>query len=181
MATPPTFSAGAVLTAAQMNQLGMFKTADLTFSGSSGVELQDCFSSDFNNYLVQVVYYGSASTNTQTRFIADTGTIDTAATYNRFGFYWNNGVNGFNQSANTSDFVINHGSTATDPSTAQITIYSPNLATRTMTTSNGYSGDSGLTTFLSFNKATTTTYTGLYFFPTSGTITGKITVYGLRN
>lgn len=180
MATPPTFSTGAVLTAAQINSVGLWKVASTTFSGSSGVEMQNCFSSDYRNYLVQVVYYGSVGTNTQTQYMTGTNTKDATANYNRFGFYWNAGVTNFNQSSTTSDFVINHGTTATDTSTAQITIYSPNLATRTMSTSNGYSGDSGLTTFLSFNKATTTAYTGLYLFPTSGTITGSITVYGMR-
>lgn len=179
--TYPNFNVGETLRAADMNAVGMWKVATVTFSGSSGVELQNCFSSDYRNYLVQVVYFGSTGSNTQTQYMTGTNTRDQVATYNRFGFYWAAGVNNFNQTANTSDFVINHSATSTDTSTANIFIYSPNLSTRTMSTSNGYSGDSGLTTFLSFNKATTSNYTGLYLFPTGGTITGTITVYGMRN
>jgi hypothetical protein len=180
MATPPDFSVGQVLTAANMNAVGLWKIASTTFSGSSGVEVQNCFSSNYSNYLVQVVYYGSAGTNTQFQYMTGTNTKDTDATYNRFGFYWAAGINNFNQTSLTSDFGINHSATPTDTSTIQMNVYSPNLATRTMSTSNGYSGDSGLTTFLSFNKATTSQYTGLYLFPSSGTITGTITVYGMR-
>lgn len=178
--TFPTFTNGQVLPASDLNAIGLWQIATTTFTASSGVELQNCFSSNYRNYLVQIVYYGSAGTNTQTQYMTGTNTKDTTANYNRYGFYWNAGVNNFNQASTTSDFVINHSTTATDTSTAQITIYSPNLATRTMSTSNAYAGDSGLTTFLSFNKATTTQYTGLYFFPTSGTITGTITIYGMR-
>jgi hypothetical protein len=176
----PDFSPGEVLTAAAMDSIGMWKVAAVTFSGSAGVEVQNCFSSDYTNYLVQVVYYGSAGTNTQFQYMTGTNTRDQVATYNRFGFYWTTGVVNFNIAGATSDFGINHSATATDTSTIQMNVYSPNLATRTMSTSNGYSGDSGLTTFLSFNKATTSQYTGLYFFPTTGTITGTITVYGMR-
>jgi hypothetical protein len=178
--TYPNFNVGETLRAADMNAVSGWLVAAVTFSGSSGVEVQNCFSGDYSNYLVQVVYYGSAGSNTQFQYMTGTNTKDTAATYNRFGFYWAAGINNFNQTSLTSDFGINHSATATDTSTIQMNVYSPNLATRTMSTSNGYSGDSGLTTFLSFNKATTSQYTGLYLFPTSGTITGTITVYGMR-
>jgi hypothetical protein len=162
------------------DKTGLVKVASVTFSGSAGVEVQNCFSSNFANYVVQLVYYGSAGTNTQTQYMTGTNTRDQLGTYNRFGFYWTTGVVNFNLNGATSDFGINHSTTATDTSTLEIKIYSPNLPTRTMSTSNGYSGDSGLTTFLSFNKATTSNYTGFYLFPTTGTITGKITVYGMR-
>lgn len=180
MASPPVFTVGQTLTSAAMNQVGMWKVATTNFTGSSGVEVRNCFSSDYSNYFVQVVYYGSAGSNTQFQYMTGTNTRDQVATYNRFGFYWAAGINNFNQTTLTSDFGINHSATATDTSTIQLNVYSPNLATRTMSTSFGYSGDSGLTTFLSFNKATTSQYTGIYFFPTTGTITGTITVYGLR-
>jgi hypothetical protein len=130
---------------------------------------------------VQIVYYGSAGGNTNLQYMSGTNTRDTASTYNRYGFYWTTGVVGYNGILQPADFVINHGVTATETSTVQLVVYSPNLATRTMASSNGYSGDSGLTTYLNFNKSTTTQYTGFYLFPNTGTITGKITVYGLRN
>jgi hypothetical protein len=152
-----------------------------TFSASSGVEIQTCFNSNYENYSVYITLFGSASTNTQTQYMTGTNTRDIAATYNRFGFYWNVGVNNFNIANQTSDFLINHGTTLSDYSTAQMTIYRPNVSTvRTNSTVFAYSGDSGLTTFLSFSKATTVAYTGLYLFPTSGTITGTVSVYGFR-
>ena len=179
--TYPSFSAGEVLTAADMNAVGMWKVATVTFSGSSGVEVQNCFSSAYSNYFIQIVYYGSAASNTQMQYMTGTNTKDIANTYNRFGFYYSNALFNFQQAGTTSDFVCNHSAASTDPSTVNMFVYSPTLPTRTMSSSQAYSGDSGLTTFLSFNKVTTSNYTGLYLFPTSGTITGTITVYGMRN
>ena len=180
--TFPLFNVGETLRASDMNAVGLWKTAAVTFSGSSGVEVQNCFNSDYANYLVYATLYGSATTNTQTQWMTGTNTKDTAATYNRFGFFYNAGLTGFNAANTTSDFFINHGVTASDYSTAQMTVYRPNVSgVRTLSTMNGFSGDSGLTTFLSYTKATTSQYTGLYLFPTSGTITGTIIVYGLRN
>ena len=61
MATPPTFSAGAVLTAAQMNQLGMFLVKSQPIVGSpSSVSVADAFSADFDAY--KIVASGVAST-----------------------------------------------------------------------------------------------------------------------
>jgi hypothetical protein len=179
--TYPNFVLGDKWEPADANAVGLWKVASTTFTSSAGVEMSNCFSSNYQNYIVQIVYAGSVTTNTQTQYMTGTNTKDTAANYNRFGFYWFSGINSFNMASTTSDFVINHSSTAADFSTAQITISNPNVSgVRTVSNSHGYSGDSGLTTFLNFNKATTTAYTGLYFFPSSGTITGTITVYGMR-
>lgn len=180
-----TFTAGSVLTASDTNTFlansGLVYVAQTTFTSSVGVEMQNCFSSTYDNYYVNITYVGSASTNTQTQYMTGTNTKDTAATYNRFGFYWTNAINPFNIANVTSDFVTNHGTTTSDYSWAQMNIYRPNVSgVRTNSQVLSYAGDSSLTTFLSFSKATTTAYTGLYLFPSSGNITGTITVYGYR-
>ena len=55
MATPPTFTAGAILTAAQMNQAGLWLIKTQTIgSGVTTVTVADAFSADFNNYLITV-------------------------------------------------------------------------------------------------------------------------------
>jgi hypothetical protein len=52
MATPPDFVSGAVLTAAQMNAIGLWLVNTTTFSAVSSVEINDCFSADFQNYKI---------------------------------------------------------------------------------------------------------------------------------
>ena len=52
MATPPVFSAGAVLTAAQMNAVGMWLVKTDTITSGATKEITDAFSSDFQNYRI---------------------------------------------------------------------------------------------------------------------------------
>jgi hypothetical protein len=179
--TFPVFASGDVLNASDMNAVGLWKIAATTFTGSTGVEIQNCFSSDYENYKVFITYYGSASTNSQVQFMSGTNTKDIAATYNRWGFYWTTLINGFNQANLTSDFFANHFTAAANYSMGEITVWQPNVATYTNTTVRSWSGDSGLVLVTDNTKKTTTQYTGLYFFPASGTVTGTIRVYGLRN
>jgi len=180
--TFPVFSSGEVLRAADMNAVGMWKTAAVTFSGSAGVEVQNCFSADYTNYLIKMTYFGSNATNSQFQFMTGTNTIDSFSSYDRWGFYWNNGINGFNQTNNSSNFAANHFTAAKNYSTVEITVFQPYVANvNTVCTLHSWSGDSGLATHLDHSKVSNNQFTGLYFFPTSGTITGTVTVYGMKN
>jgi hypothetical protein len=62
MATPPDFTTGAVLTAAQMNAVGLWLVKTQTVgTGVSSVPVTDAFNTDFENYLVT---YNGATTAT---------------------------------------------------------------------------------------------------------------------
>ena len=62
MATPPTFSSGAVLTAAQMNKIGLWLVKTQTIgSAVSSVTVSDAFSADYDNYKI-IMYGGVGST-----------------------------------------------------------------------------------------------------------------------
>lgn len=174
-----------VLTSADTNTYlansGLVYVASTTFSASSGVEMSNCFSSTYDNYEVHLTYYGSATTNTSFQMMTGTNTKDTSATYNRFGFYWLAGVTALDATGQTSWFVTNHGTTSSAYSNSQTTIFRPNVASvKTEIRHRGYSGDSDLTVYLDETTTATTAYTGLYLLPTSGTITGTITIYGYR-
>lgn len=54
MATPPVFSAGAVLTASQMNAVGMWLVKTDTITSGASKVITDCFNSDFQNYRVVI-------------------------------------------------------------------------------------------------------------------------------
>tara|TARA_R110000868_G_scaffold97556_1_gene268260 strand:- start:160 stop:723 length:564 start_codon:yes stop_codon:yes gene_type:complete len=181
-----TFTTGEVLTASDTNTYlsnsGLVYIASTTFAGATpGVEMSNCFSSTYDNYEVLISYYGSASTNTSIQMMTGTNTKDVSATYTRVGYYWTSSITNFNAAGQTAWFNINHGTNSASPSNAQWTIYKPNVSgVKTESRSRGYSGDSDLTVSIDQYTAATTAYTGLYLFPTSGTITGTITIYGYR-
>lgn len=52
MATPPVFSAGAVLTAAQMNAVGLWLIKTDTITSGATKEITSAFNSDFTNYRI---------------------------------------------------------------------------------------------------------------------------------
>jgi hypothetical protein len=55
MATPPDFTAGQVLTAAQMNAVGLWLIKTQTIgSAVSSVTVTDAFSADYDNYLITI-------------------------------------------------------------------------------------------------------------------------------
>ena len=63
MATPPTFTSGAILTAAQMNAVGMWLVKTQTIGTAvSTVPVTNCFSADYANYRV-IVTGGTQSGN----------------------------------------------------------------------------------------------------------------------
>jgi hypothetical protein len=67
MATPPVFTPGAVLTAAQMNQVGLWLVKTETIgSGVTSVVVSDAFSADFDNYLIQATGGVTSATVTVT-------------------------------------------------------------------------------------------------------------------
>ena len=180
-----TFTTGEVLTASDTNTYlansGLVYITSSTFGGSPGVELSNCFTTTYDNYFMTYTWYGSVSTNINTQYMTGTNTRDTASTYNRSGFYWTSSINNFNSTGGGNEFIGNHGTVADTYSTATVTYFRPFVSgVKSNSTVTSYSGDSGLTAHISASKQTTTSYTGLYVFPTSGTMTGTITIYGYR-
>jgi hypothetical protein len=178
MATPPTFSAGAVLTAAQMNKLGMFLIQTVTIgAGTTSLPITDAFSADYDNYRI-IISGGVASATTvlQTQ-------LGTTAT----GYYYGGsartyaGVTLNIQAANSSSWYAGEGSVNSiemnieiqNPFTAKNTTFTGQFAaTRTdayWLAVGGY-------------LANTTSYTDLTITPSGGaTLTGgTVYVYGYR-
>lgn len=61
MATPPVFTTGAVLTAAQMNKIGLWHITTVSPTPATVVAVNSCFTSDFTNYLIMCSPIGAAS------------------------------------------------------------------------------------------------------------------------
>jgi len=174
MATPPTFTAGQVLTAAQMNKVGLWLISETTVgSGVASVTVSSAFSADYDNYVIKIDNVDPSS-NTTLDFQLDGLTTS----------YYYTGINMVAGSTTVN------GETGSDVSAWQIgacrvtgensyilEIRSPYLTGRTLL-SYDYAGSAiwhtggGTTT-------NTTSRTGFVLTPATGTLTGgTIRVYG---
>lgn len=188
MPTPPDFSTGAILTAAQMDQIGLWRVtptgatngtlnADGTVTignAVASVTVSGCFDSTFRNYKV-CVNGGTASANNNLQM-----TLNGATT----GYY---GALVYGLSTGTAPLLAAANNAASWPFMAYhttgsgiittIEVLGPNLAKQTVIQSVYYNtGGNGTFTGTLDN---TTQHTGFTLTPTTGTITGgTITVYG---
>jgi hypothetical protein len=81
MATPPDFTAGQVLTAAQMNAVGLWLVKDQTFTSVTTVNIDTVFTNDFLYYsAIIVVNSVSVDTNLRLRY-RNAGSTNSGASY----------------------------------------------------------------------------------------------------
>ena len=189
MPTPPEFSTGAVLTAAQMNQIGLWRVtptgatngtvnADGTVTignAVASVTVSGCFDSTFRNYKVQVSGPGSASNDSNLIMTLNGGASDY---YGGLIYGTSTGGNplfaGVNAAANWP--FMGYCSVASGI-ILTMDVFGPNLAEYTAIQSM-YVNIGGHGTFTGM-RGTNTQHTGFTLQPTTGTITGgTITVYG---
>ena len=184
MATPPVFSSAAVLTAAQMNAVGLWKITEVNFSTTA---IDGIFTSDFDNYrivasnlittgaggLIQFKYRDTtnATVSLTNYFSASLRFDSTAVTYDY-------GVT----SAAQAETAINLVTTGQYPSFS-MDIFGPRLST-VQTTSRltgvgAIGGPSNVSSSSLYNA--TTAMAGIVFNMTAGTISaGQVYVYGYR-
>ena len=183
MATPPIFTAGAVLTAAQMNGIGLWVVkTETAFTAAASVTADNVFTSDFTNYCVLIRYQTSttgaismkmrvggvsASTNYNTQDVAASGTS----------------LSGARLTAQTSAQIGTYTNGAF-PSLITLDLSGPQLAANTQFTSVDSHNLGGFTsiryTTTVGNHSTATAYDGLELLVASGNMTGTYTIYGYR-
>ena len=179
MATPPTFSSGAVLTAAQMNSVGIWLVkTQAVGSAVSSVAVTGAFSADYDNYLI--LYSGgtgSAAHSSGIQLGASTTGYYTFLNYgdvatptplgagrnNQSSAAWLGGCQGAGQAAHLSTLVIN-------PFKAMYT----KILNGTYQNASIYGTSQG-------EHRVSTSYTGFTVIPDTGTLTGgTIFVYGYK-
>ena len=179
MATPPDFTTGQVLTAAQMNAVGLWLVKSQTIgTGVSSVTVTGAFSSDFNRYKITVDGgVGSTVADLQLKLGS------TATGYYGFlnyGTYTSNTVLGFALSNGSSFGYAGAGSTETlfvdaelsNPFEAKRTVLASRFAVAATTSSSAH-----FTGYLNDN----TSYTAFTLTASTGTMTGgTIRVYGYK-
>lgn len=183
MATPPTFTVGQVLTAAQMNAVGLWLVKTQTVGTAvSSVNVTSCFSSDFDNYVVTVSNVAGTVNGGTINFKLLSGTTPTSS-----GFYGNTwyvltaNPGGFNNATltNTSYGELLSMSTSTT-NYGKLELQAPFASQWTRAQSFG--SDNNYLRWHSSIHQSATSYDGIQIVPSSGTMTGgTIRVYGYRN
>lgn len=182
MATPPTFSSGAILTAAQMNSVGLWLVKTQTVGTTvSTAPVTGAFSADYNNYFVTWTGGTGSVGGAQLRIAFN---VDTASNYYSNIITQTAGVatvNGQAFGALVGFTVV--GYVDTGDTSCSLTINNPNRALNTnfYGSFNCLGASSQVGTVGGWSVGTGAN-TGFTLFPSSGTISGgTICVYGFRN
>jgi hypothetical protein len=155
-----------------------------SFSGSSAHNVNDVFSTTYQNYLIQLNHDAPSATGYQQLRLRVSGADDTTSNYFWSGIYnvsnatTPTGEGGSAQTSFTYGYIESAGTASctfqiANPFETKVTTYS-NLMGRTTGSQSLIYSNGG-----AFN--TTTSFTGFTLYPASGTITGKVRVYGYNN
>jgi hypothetical protein len=178
----PDFSPGEIWTADAADSIGLWKIAETSFTNAANPFINGCFSSDYQNYLVQVVATASGGADLYFRMRSGVNTPETGAVYDRFGFVWGTSATNLVLANLTAAVISDISSFAPANAVGSVTFYNPNLAVHTVTNSHSWGMSSGSVFFPSFRIETTTQYTGIELTTLSAvTLTGTMRVYGYRN
>jgi hypothetical protein len=180
MATPPDFTTGQVLTAAQMNAVGLWLIKEQTIgSAVSTVTVTGAFSADYDNY--KIIISGGVGSTTNDLSLK-LGSTTTGYYYNLiYAVYNMNSV--FALGSTTGALWPFVGSFTTNALHANIDLFQPFATKRTTYTSNfAYAGTTAGFYLSGGNLENNTSYTEFTIGTGVGTLTGGvIRVYGYRS
>jgi hypothetical protein len=191
MPTPPTFVTGQVLTAAQMNRVGLWEMvptsvagtgvtlsgSQVVFSASTAISVNGCFTSDFRRYRVELNFVNTVGQVFYWRLRA----AGSDAVTNNYGYItayrsYAAGAQGNFFGAALSTSPLGYGAANTS---AQLSfdIDAPYLADRT--TLSGTAAWQDAAAWVGSQHSLATSYDGMTFFIASGGVTyGTINIYG---
>jgi hypothetical protein len=176
--------AGAIETTVDSSPTGLVHIKTVTDSGVTAINVNDCFSADYENYRIVVIYTaGAANANTTFRFRVS-GSDNTTSNYNDTGFLvrTNAATVGFGVASATSfSNFWGHATQANEGFSADI--YSPFATRRSKFAILGH-GQDGTSLYARFGAgvfAATTSFTGFSLISSSGNIGAVIGVYGYKD
>lgn len=164
--------------------VGLVLVGSTTFNANAKPFINECFTSDFDNYVVKVSAFGSAPANLAFQLRYGTSTEETGAVYDRYGFQWNGAaIENLGSANQTSGLIGDVANASASRTAASIDVYSPNLANiYTVCFGSVWDHNNGYTRFPINRIETNTQYTGIQLIASGGaTLTGTLRVYGYRN
>ena len=180
MATPPDFSSGAVLTAAQMNSVGLWKITSVSVTSGNLISVSNCFTSDYTNYRIVISNLKSTGNVSLSMQLQASGSPSSA------GYQYGHAFIIFGTAAwnvvsvtSSSSWVAPGNTNTNPPSNGSIDIYQPQVNQRTGMIAQYQSFDAAIFASGAHNDGTNI-YDG-FRFTSSGTFTsGTVTVYGYK-
>lgn len=178
----PVFSVGETLTSAAMNKVGLWLTKTVSVTTQSELVCDNCYSSSFTNYLV----VARIQTTAQDSFYQNrVGGANAQTNYNRQLLEAQSTAVSTSTASGQTSFVFTSNSNGAFWQTAEASIFSPAVAEPTGIQINHCRTNGGYTVPSAFliygNHSTATAYDGFRIFVPSGTLTGKVWVYGRRD
>ena len=169
--TVPGLSVSAPATIANTGGSATLSGGEITFTAVNSVSLNGCFTTTYDNYLCLLSLTSSADTLVRFRMRLS-GTDASGSDYNMS--YLNPT---YAAATDTSGYLTYPGNAT--KGAAQLYLYGPRLAE--MTNWNSYGGNHSQFLYATGRHNVATAYDGITIYPTSGTITGKLRVYGYKN
>ena len=179
--TYPSFSAGEVLRAQDMNAVALWEVASGTLSlSTTPTNVTGVFSSTYKNYRVLLnVTNKSASIRVDMKYIV--GTTATSTNYYQPGigsdYTFNNTLYYQRSNADTQFFGIASSALLSQ----SIDIYNPNKAALTMHHGTLVDANFGFPYMVGGSQNSSTQFTGFQLFTSSGTATVEYQVFGYRD
>lgn len=150
-----------------------------TFSAVSSVSFNNVFTSTYRNYLVLIDWVGTANNSTKIRLRAS-GSDNTTSNYCTQRFIATNTSTGAYRVTGTAWEIMDQTAQANG---GYMYFFNPQTSNKTAGVFSGYSNGESAVDYMPgsniFNA--TTSFDGFTFYPSSGTATGAIRVYGLAN
>lgn len=173
----PVFTSGEVLTAANMNQVGLWLVKTQTIGTSvSSQAVTNAFSASYDNYLITV---NGGTASTASSISLQLGSTTTGYYEGRPGINITNGAYVGNVTNNGASFIT--GQYTTTGKHMATTLTNPFLNTETRQFSQGFNMDTGSASLSYGLLNNALSYTGFTLFALAGTWTGgTIRVYGYR-
>lgn len=181
MATPPTFTAGAVLEAGQLNKIGMWLVSETSATTGATLAVNNVFSADYDSYMVVIDNY-STSSGTEVLYMR-LGSTTTGYYTQFFGANWAATTMDVNGGSNVAQwdtrFVSN---STTQGASGVIFVHRPFNTTRTSVQFlPGDTRTGGGVRYAGGFLDNATSYTGFTVYPNANNFaTINVKVYGLR-
>lgn len=177
MATPPVFTSGSVLTAAQMNSVGLWLVKTQTIGAAvSSVTVSSVFNADYDTY--QILISGGTATNDGVLKLS-LGASVTGYYQGRAGITYATGLASNGSDNNTTQWNGGAGVHGANGIYGAVTLIGPYLAKYTQMTLNYASATDGVAV-AGIHKVASS-YTSFTITTAAGTMTGgTIYVYGYK-
>lgn len=157
-------------------------TGSADFTTSSAVNINNCFSATYLNYLVLFNITSSSATDADIAARLRVGGADDSTSNYFRNTLFNDGssVTGLRVSSATSWDLLQVASSKNAQVALQMTIFDPfeSITTKAISHSNRWNSSDNNQATATMEHRVSSSFTGISFFPNTGTISGKIRIYG---